>query len=60
MKVPDLDAFSATRAYSHTQIHEHHADAGFVEIQLFRKWSDATAADNDGLVVAVGKKDDGH
>ena len=59
VKVPDLDAFSAMRAYSHAQIRELQADADFVGIQLFRKWSDSTAADNDDLVVAVGKNDDG-
>lgn len=46
----------ATRWYTHAQVRALYDEAGFVDVQLFREWSDTPAAADDALVVAVGTK----
>ena len=46
----------ATRWYTHAQVRDLYDGAGFAGVQLFREWSDTSAAADDALVVAVGTK----
>ena len=46
----------ATRWYTHDQVRDLNADAGFVDVQLFREWSHEPASVEDHVVLAVGAK----
>jgi SAM-dependent methyltransferase len=46
----------ATRWYTHAEVRDLYAAAGFVGVQLFREWSATPAAADDDLIVAVGMK----
>ena len=46
----------ATRGYTHAQVRDLYAAAGFVDVRLFREWSPESAAADDPIVLVVGVK----
>lgn len=46
----------ATRGYTHAQVRDLYAAAGFADVRLFREWGAEPAAADDPVVLAVGAK----
>ncbi len=46
----------ATRWYTHAQVRDFYAEAGFVDVQLFREWSREPGSPEDRVILAVGTK----
>ncbi len=46
----------ATRWYRHAQVRDLYAEAGFVDVQLFREWSTEPGSPEDRVILAVGTK----
>ena len=46
----------ATRWYTHDQVRDLYAAAGFVDVQVFREWSHHPASPQDPVILAVGAK----
>ena len=46
----------ATRWYTHAQVRDLYAEAGFVDVQLFREWSTEPGSPADRVILAVGTK----